>query len=214
MSEWTRQGLLRPGHWGDPPRIGRQEVHQNPVHTRTSATVLRCVTSPLVVPAASLQQVLALGCVVSWWRGKQEYMFIKLVLFPLFSFSHWVSWVLYFSWALLSSLYNAVTRGSECPSLKAESIIGVLTVCFKQEKWPFPAESLNRETYARKHKHGHIHMHTLQRFVKLNDILFSGHLYPLTSDGLCLKVYILIWKPSTGDSGIILWVYNSNGLCI
>lgn len=115
MSEWTRQGLLRPGHWGDPPRIGRQEVDQNPVHTRASATVLRCATSPLVVPAASLQQVLALGCVVSWWRGKQKYMFVKLVLFPLFPFSHWVSWVLYFSWALLSSLYNAVTRGSECP---------------------------------------------------------------------------------------------------
>lgn len=37
MSERTREGLLRPGNWGDPPSIGRQDVDPNPVHTKTSA---------------------------------------------------------------------------------------------------------------------------------------------------------------------------------
>lgn len=37
MSKRTRQGLLRPGHWGDPSPIGRQDVDPNPVHTKTSA---------------------------------------------------------------------------------------------------------------------------------------------------------------------------------
>lgn len=97
------------------PQLAGKDVDQNPVHTKISAPALCWAASPLAMLAASLQQVLALGHVVSWWRDKRKHMFIKLVLFPLFSFSHRVSWVLHFLWALLSSLYNAVTRGDECP---------------------------------------------------------------------------------------------------
>lgn len=35
VSEGTRKGLLRSGHWGDPPPIRWQDVNPNPVHTKT-----------------------------------------------------------------------------------------------------------------------------------------------------------------------------------
>lgn len=41
MSKRTRQGLLRSGHWGDPPPIGRQDVNPNPVHTKTCRVAQR-----------------------------------------------------------------------------------------------------------------------------------------------------------------------------
>lgn len=36
VSERTGKGLLRPGHWGDPPPIRWQDVNPNPVHTKTT----------------------------------------------------------------------------------------------------------------------------------------------------------------------------------
>lgn len=35
VSERTGKGLLRPGHWGDPPPIRWQDVNPNPVHAKT-----------------------------------------------------------------------------------------------------------------------------------------------------------------------------------
>lgn len=114
--EWTGQGLLRPRALGcSSPNWPAKMWMRILFIPKPLLPALCWAAGPLVVPAASLQQVLALGHVVSWWRDKRKHMFIKLVLFPLFSFSHRVSWVLHFLWALLSSLYNAVTRGYECP---------------------------------------------------------------------------------------------------
>lgn len=36
VSERTGKGLLRPGHWGDPPPIRWQDVNPNPVHAKTT----------------------------------------------------------------------------------------------------------------------------------------------------------------------------------
>lgn len=61
VSERTGKGLLRPGHWGDPPPIRWQDVNPNPVHTKTCGegghtteqNGLRLATSPgLRAPAA------------------------------------------------------------------------------------------------------------------------------------------------------------------
>lgn len=40
VSERTREGLLRSGHWGDPPPIRWQDVNPNPVHTKTCGEVV------------------------------------------------------------------------------------------------------------------------------------------------------------------------------
>lgn len=50
MSERARQGLLRPGHRGDPTPTGWQDVNPNPVHTKTCR-----VTHKIQEPSALLK---------------------------------------------------------------------------------------------------------------------------------------------------------------
>lgn len=51
LSERTRKGLLRSGHWGDPPPIRWQDVNPNPVHAKTCrVSVTRKIKMALTLP--------------------------------------------------------------------------------------------------------------------------------------------------------------------